>query len=421
MKQVLSQLIQAKNDLKNMNKNAKRVLIFEPFFTIPYSMFVIYSSIYMTRMGVKDYQIGLLSTILNISMLIFSPIAGLLVNRFGRKKVLFLGDFFSWCVYAYIFFFARDFKWFLIATIFNGLLRIPELAWRLLLIEDANENERVAIYSLTVLIWNVGNLFSPLMGIFVARWGVIQATRTLALIFGIMVTFLIILRHLIITETKVGNRTILENKKSEKNKMFKLIELKDSIKYIVEHKEVFLTLSVIILNNFIMTFRDTYRNIYFSEALKFKDQLISVFPTISAIVTIIFVISAIPSLKEKRHDNVLFYSFVLITVSNVLFLTAPSGIIGFIIMILVTLINAVGSAVYFSFADAILANSIDENKRANVLSISMLLISLFSMPIGAIAGKLYDISKLLPFIVATVCSLIACVLVTMKMKLMDSK
>jgi len=127
-------------------------------------MYIIYSSLYMTRVGVKDYQIGLLSTVLNLVMLITSPFAGLLVNRFGRKKVLLIGDFLSWCVYAYIFFFAKDFTWFLIATIFNGLMRIPELAWRLLLMEDATENERVAIYSVTVFVWNMGKPFCACNG-----------------------------------------------------------------------------------------------------------------------------------------------------------------------------------------------------------------------------------------------------------------
>lgn len=83
---IKAQLQQMVLAFKEINPNAKKILFFEPIFAIPYAMFIIYSSLYMTRVGVKDYQIGLLSTVLNLIMLITSPFAGMLVNRFGRKK-----------------------------------------------------------------------------------------------------------------------------------------------------------------------------------------------------------------------------------------------------------------------------------------------------------------------------------------------
>ncbi|MEZ0537720.1 MFS transporter [Caldicellulosiruptoraceae bacterium PP1] len=405
---------------KMINKNTKRVLLFEPFFTIPYGMFVIYSSIYMTRMGVKDYQIGILSTVLNLVMLLSAPIAGILANRLGRKKTLFIGDFLAWVLYAYIFFFAKDFKWFLIATIFNGLTRIPEIAWRLLLIEDATENERVAIYSLTVFIWNIGSLFAPLMGILVAKFGVIHATRGVILAFAILVNVLILVRHLITSETSVGRTTLKENENKERSITKRFIEYKETIIYIIKKKELLLIMLVIVLNNFNMIFRDTYRNLYLTERLKFADDIISTFPTISAIITIIFILIAIPTLKDKNHDKVLLYGIILISISNLIFLFAPSGIIGFILVIFVVLLNAIGSAIYAAFVDAIFANSIEDHKRAYVFSASMVIISLLSMPMGAIAGQLYSISKIIPFIIAFISTSLCIVLIYKKISLTEN-
>ncbi|WAM33547.1 MFS transporter [Caldicellulosiruptor morganii] len=403
---------------REINPNARKILLFEPLFAIPYSMFIIYSSIYMTRMGVKDYQIGLLSTILNLVMLITSPFAGLLVNRFGRKRVLLIGDFISWCLYAYIFFVAKSFEWFLIATLFNGLMRIPELAWRLLLMEDATENERVAIYSVTVFVWNIGSLFAPLMGLLVAKFGLVVATKAVVLVFGILVNVLIVARHLVTEESSVGQRLVKENSNGDNHRFSEWL---DSAKYILKNRNLFLIVLVVIFGNVALIFRDTYKNIYLSEGLKYPDDIISVFPTLWSIVTLIFIIFFMPKLKDKNHDRMLFIGMLLVTLSNTLILIARPGIIGFLLMLISTVLASIGVTIHYSFADAILANSVDDQKRAHVFSISMFLMSLFSMPIGAIAGQCYTFSKLLPFGLATFFTMVCTILMYLKVKIRQEK
>jgi len=66
-----------------------------------------------------------------------------------------------------------------------------------------------------------------------------------------------------------------------------------------------------------------------------------------------------------------FWGMLSITVSNALILVAPPGTFGFILMIIVTVLGSIGAAVYYSFVDAILANSVDDSRRAHVLSITM--------------------------------------------------
>ncbi|WAM32005.1 MFS transporter [Caldicellulosiruptor naganoensis] len=413
MIKIKAQIEQMFAAFKEINPNARKILLFEPLFAIPYSMFIIYSSIYMTRMGVKDYQIGLLSTILNLMMLVTSPFAGLLVNRFGRKKVLLIGDFISWCLYSYIFFVAKNFEWFLIATLFNGLMRIPELAWRLLLMEDATENERVAIYSVTVFVWNVGSLFAPLMGLLVAKFGLIVATKSVVLIFGILVNVLIVVRHLVTEESSVGQKLVEENNNSDNHKFSEWL---DSAKYMLKNKDLLLIVLVVIFGNIALIFRDTYKNIYLSEGLKYPDDIISVFPTLWSVVTVVFIVFFMPKLKDKNHDKMLFWGMLLVTISNTLILIAKPGIFGFLLMIVSTILASIGATIYYSFADAILANSVDDQRRAHVFSISMFLMSLFSMPIGAIAGQCYSFSKLLPFGLAAFFTLLCTILMYKKVR-----
>lgn len=112
---------------------------------------------------------------------------------------------------------------------------------------------------------------------------------------------------------------------------------------------------------------------------------------------------------------------LLITVSNALILVAPPGTFGFILMIIVTVLGSIGAAVYYSFVDAILANSVDDDRRAHVLSITMFLISLFSMPVGAIAGQCYTFSKSLPFVLATIFTFLCTVLIFFRVRIGRAK
>jgi MFS family permease len=100
-----------------------------------------------------------------------------------------------------------------------------------------------------------------------------------------------------------------------------------------------------------------------------------------------------------------------------LILVAPPGTFGFILMIIVTVLGSIGATVYYSFVDAILANSVDDERRAHVLSITMFLISLFSMPVGAIAGQCYTFSKSLPFVLATIFTLLCTILIFFKIRI----
>lgn len=70
--------------------------------------------------------------------------------------------------------------------------------------EDVIENERVVIYFVIVFVWNMGNFFVFLMGVFVVRFGLIFVIKWIVFVFGILVNILIVVRYFVIFESFVG-------------------------------------------------------------------------------------------------------------------------------------------------------------------------------------------------------------------------
>jgi hypothetical protein len=61
--------------------------------------------------------------------------------------------------------------------------------------------------------------------------------------------------------------------------------------------------------------------------------------------------------------------------------------------------------------DRMFVINVDEGERARIISITLVIVVLFSSPFGAIAGRLSEIDRILPFILNMVLFVIGMVLV----------
>ena len=127
---------------------------------------IVYSiiSIYMAEIGLTKSQIGFLYTSGATAGAICSPFAGIIADRFGRKKVLL----FSMFVFAFVFLgyaISRSYISFLIVQIAEGF------AWAALgtsttaliadLVNEENRGKAMGIYNTT---WSLGWIIGPSLG-----------------------------------------------------------------------------------------------------------------------------------------------------------------------------------------------------------------------------------------------------------------
>ena len=294
--------------LSRIKGNARACLIFEAMWVVPFNMFATYASVYMLSLGLKETQIGLLTSINLVLQIFTSFISGHLTDRLGRRTALLIFDIVSWSIATLIWAIAQNFWYFLAAVIVNSFQKIPNTAWNCLLVEDTEPENRSAIFTILQIISVISGFFAPLGGLLVSRLTLVPAVRLMYLIACISMTVMFFGRNAITYDTEISIKKKLESRGINFRESLK--EYKEVLKEIINNKPLMIIVGVYILNNFQMAIRGTYLSIYLVNALKIKDSLIGLFPAFSSVAMLILLFLAIPRFKEEYSINYMIIGFV---------------------------------------------------------------------------------------------------------------
>jgi MFS family permease len=361
---------------------------------IPFSMFSTYASVYMLELGVKETQIGLITSI-GLALQIFTSfISGHLTDSLGRRKALLIFDLLSWSVASLIWAISKNFWYFFIAAIVNSFQKIPNTAWYCLLVEDTEPKDRASVFTILQVISVIAGFFAPLGGLLVNRFTLIPAVRIMYLIAFASMTSMFFMRNKFTYETEISIKKKLES--TEIKFLESLGEYKTVIKEIFTNKALLILFSIYILNNFQMTMGRTYLSIYLVDALKLNKALISIFPAISSIAILLLLFLVMPRFKEENSHQYMILGFTTSMLANlILILTPPQNVI---LVIASTIMTAIGSMTANPYLEATIANSIVDENRAKILAILTVLILVFVSPSGIIGGWTYTINPKIPFL-----------------------
>lgn len=374
--------------------NAKACLIFEPMWVIPFSMFSTYASVYMLELGVKETQIGLITSI-GLALQIFTSfISGHLTDSLGRRKALLIFDLLSWSVASLIWAISKNFWYFLIAAIVNSFQKVPNTAWYCLLVEDTDPKDRSAIFTVLQIISVIAGFFAPLGGLLVNRFTLIPAVRIMYLIAFASMTTMFFMRNKFTYETEISIKKRSENTRI--NFIESLKEYKEVTKEIFTNKALLILFSIYILNNFQMTMGRTYLSIYLVDALKLNKALISIFPAISSIAMLLLLFLVMPRFKEENSNRYMVVGFIASMLASLILVSTPPHNVVWVTIS--TIMTAIGSMLANPYLEATMANSIADDDRAKILAILTVLILVFVSPSGIVGGWTYTINPRIPFL-----------------------
>src|SRR5689334_23667074 len=105
----------------------------------------------MLAIGVSKEQIGLIASIAAGFQVVLALLSGVITDKFGRRRTTLIFDILSWSVPALISAIAQNFWYFLIAALVNSVWRITHNSWTCLLVEDAEKDQLVDIFSLIAI------------------------------------------------------------------------------------------------------------------------------------------------------------------------------------------------------------------------------------------------------------------------------
>lgn len=393
--------------MKNIKGNAKVCVMMEPLWAVPYNLFITYTSVYMLALGTTEKQIGLIASITLIFQVFFSFISGAVTDKLGRRKTTLIFALLSWTIPTLIWAFAQNFYYFLIASVINSSVRVVHTSWTCLFVEDTTPDERVTVYTWIQIANILSGFVAPLSGYFVGKFGMVPTVRVLYIIAFVSMTFMFVYRHINVYETEQGLRRMEETKNEKLFHGFKgykaagLKLIKNPYAIIAFFFSVFTQIHTMIRANFFA--------ITLTQKLNFSQGAIAIFPALQSIVMLLIFIFIMPKLSRRDVKRPLLSSFIALIFSNLLLALSPDQ--SYIVVIISTLLMAYGTAISIPLVETILANSIEDEDRARIMSIIYVFLFGLTAPFGYIGGLLSSISEELPFVMMTLIFVISSILV----------
>ena len=399
------------SSFKILKGNTRISVMCEPLWGIPFVLFNFYLSLYMKELGVTDKQLAYLISIGFIAGTFFSLISGAITDRLGRKKTAFIFDFIGWPIVVVIYLLSNSFAMFALATFINSFTRIVGVAWNLMVIEDADNEQRVSAFNLLNIINISSGIIIPLAGLLVNAYGVIVSERIFLIFGAISMSTMIITRNHFYKETSVGQHILDERKKNPVRIHLKNILPIRAVKVFKGNPKAIIAVVVYVLFQIYIplgTFNSLYFAPFMTEVLGLDKSSISILGgAYSGMMLLIFVF-VIPAISRLNHSKNMQFGLGIQAASLIMLILIPTG--SMISAILSIAIYAAGFGMFRPFVDSMLAEVTEGNERAGIYSIVNTVTCLITALIGFVSGSIYIFNPRLIYVLSIIILVIAMIL-----------
>lgn len=379
-------------------KNNQRACIWlEPLWGIPYNLYIPYAALFMAQMGLSAYDIGIVTGIYYFSQAIASVLSGVVTDKLGRRLTTVIFDTLSWSVPTFLWMCAQNRYWFWAAAVFNGLWRITDNSWGLLLVEDADRDKIVHLYSLTSVMGLIAAFFAPLSALAVRRWGV---TATMRFLYGLTcasMTTKFVTLFFLSRETSIGVRRMALCR--DKSIAGMIWECKDVFLGIIREKRMLLTLGIISAFSLVNTLQSNYAALYQTTRLGIPESYMSLFSMLQSLVRLLCMFLMARWIESVRFKKPMLLAWIVFSLGQLTLLLNPGGTLAVPFAILQVLLEAFALAILYPTTSSILFINADIEERARINGLIYASIALITAVFPVIIGYFADINLRIPFII----------------------
>ena len=382
----------------NLRGNPRACVYTEPLFGIPYFLYMPYASLYMVALGLSDQNIGLVASIGMGFQILTALLSGAITDKFGRRLTTFFSDLISWSIPAFILIFAQNFWFFLAAAIFNSSWRISHTSWTCLMVEDAEPDQIIPMWTWVYISGLVAAFFAPLSGKLVERIDLIPAVRALYLFAFVILTAKFVILLVYSKETKRGKERILETESQSILTLLK--EYRGVAGQIIRPPATLLTLGLLIVVGICSNISGTFWAILVNQKLGIPASKIALFPMIRSMVMLAMFFMITPRINKNRFHQPMMIGFTGLIANQCLLIFMP--VQNYLLLILNVVIDAACLALVNPLVDSLVFFTVDPQERARINAILYVVVFIFTSPFGWIAGSLSGLNKTFPFVL-TLC------------------
>ena len=384
--------------LRGLRGNPRACVFTEPLWGLSMNLCLPYASVYMLALGLRDADIGFVTTVYMLSQVVFGLLGGVITDKLGRRLTTAVFDFFAWCVPCVIWFLARDFWFFLGAALVNGMMKITQNSWDCLLVEDAEKAQITKIYSLIIICGQLSALFAPIASILVSRLSLVPAVRILYANAFVVMTVKIALLYKFSRETDAG---IIRKRETKGKSIAALLSGYGGVLRIIgRSRGTRFSLVIAALVGAVNMVNITFWQVIASKRLLVPDALLPLFPMFRSILAIVFLFTVIPHITGAvRLKRPLIIGFAAYIAGQALLIATPGGLgpATYAVLCVSLLFDGFGNGSLMMLAESVVALYVNRAERARVMAIQHMIIMFATAPFGWIGGILSGISRILPF------------------------
>jgi len=380
--------------LKSLRGNPRGCVYTEPLWGIPFNLYSPYVSIYMIALGMTDKQIGLIVSISWGFQIFLALLSGVVTDKLGRRLTTLIFDILAWTVPAIISAVAQNFWYFLAAGVINSVWRITLNSWSCLLVEDADQNQLVDIYTWIHIANVMVGFIAPLTGVLIGVFSLIPTIRGLYVFAAVMFTVKAVVTYLMTEETGQGKIRMHETR--HQSALSVLSEYSGVLKELLRTPQTLYTAGIMLVISITTLVSGSFWAIIVTERLHIPAQNLAIFPFVKSAVMLFFFFVIMPRISKLHFKLPLTLGFIGFVVSNVILITAPN--LSYVFLVVSVFLEACCLAAVNPLMDQMVVLTIDPKERARIQSIIYVCIILITSPFGWIAGSLSSINKALPFI-----------------------
>jgi len=364
-----------------------------------------YASVFMRALGLADAQIGLIATIGMVVQVGFGLASGIVTDKLGRRRTTAIFDIFAWVIPCLIWSVARNFWFFLAASLVNATIQIVQNSWDCLLVEDADRTQIPALYSLIRVAAELSAIFAPIAAILVIRLGLETAVRVLYVNAAIVMLAKVLILYRFSTETRTGRERMAATQGVSYWRL--LAEYRGILAMIVHSSGSLFSLAVMALVAAVTLVNTTFWPILVTEHLHVPDHQLPYFAMVRSGLAILFFFTLIPRLTSARTLRLpTAIGFAVYLAAQLLLVGIPaSASVTWLVYVLLgvcLVLESFGAGILFMLAESLVALHVDEQERSRVMAIQRTVVMLAAAPFGWIAGSLSGVSRGYPFVLTSV-------------------
>lgn len=380
--------------LLGLKGNPRGCVFAEPLWGIPFNLYAPYISVFMLSLGLVDRQIGLILSISWGCQVFFSLMSGAITDKLGRRWTTLIFDIIAWSGSALLSALSLNFWWFLAAGMVNSVWRITQNSWSCLLVEDADPDELVGIYSWIYIANIIVGFAAPLAGLLIAKYEMAPTVRGLYFFAAAMFTIKALVTFFATKETVQGE---VRRRETRGRNLFAILGGYGGVlKAILRSKRTLYTGALMLVVSITSMISGNFLAILATKKLGIPADELSIFPFVRSAVVIALFFLVTQALAKLSFKIPMTLGFVGYALAQVIYVCAPSR--GYAFLIAGTALEACGFAVANPMVDRLLVLSVDPRERARIQSLLYVGVIVLSSPFGWIAGGLSQLDKAYPFI-----------------------